>query len=100
MADSRPRLSRREFLAASGAALLGAAVAGSAGHAAPGPETGRLGDYWLFGRYDDGCTDPAFDELDLSPVQLPHCVTPLSWTGWDPASWQDRWIYRKHFTGQ
>ncbi|WP_103354301.1 glycoside hydrolase family 2 TIM barrel-domain containing protein [Amycolatopsis sp. CA-128772] len=98
MAGRQPRLSRRGFLAASGAALLGAAVAGSAGHAAPGPEAVRLGDFWLFGRYADGCTDPGFDELDLSPVQLPHCVTPLSWTGWDPASWQDRWIYRRHFT--
>ncbi|SFW83118.1 glycoside hydrolase family 2 protein [Amycolatopsis australiensis] len=99
MADSVPRLSRRGFLAASGAALLGAVVAGSAGHAAPGAGTAQLGDFWLFGRYDDGCTDPGFDESDLDPVQLPHCVTPLSWTGWDPASWQDRWIYRKHFTG-
>ncbi|WP_372664932.1 glycoside hydrolase family 2 protein [Amycolatopsis kentuckyensis] len=98
MADSQPRLSRRGFLAASGAALLGAVVAGSAGHAAPGPDSARLGDFWLFGRYDDGCTELGFDEIDLSPVQLPHCVTPLSWTGWDPASWQDRWIYRKHFT--
>lgn len=98
MADSHPRLTRRGFLAASGAALLGAVVAGSAGHAAPRPDTARLGDFWLFGRYDDGCTELGFDEIDLSPVQLPHCVTPLSWTGWDPASWQDRWIYRKHFT--
>ncbi|MEV7098290.1 sugar-binding domain-containing protein [Amycolatopsis sp. NPDC051045] len=98
MADSHPRLSRRGFLAAGGAALLGAAVAGSARHAAPGPETPGLGDFWLFGRYDDGCTALGFDEIDLAPVQLPHCVTPLSWTGWDPASWQDRWIYRKHFT--
>ncbi|MEV4053115.1 glycoside hydrolase family 2 TIM barrel-domain containing protein [Amycolatopsis sp. NPDC049688] len=93
-----PRLSRRGFLAASGAALLGAAVAGSAGNAAPGPEAVRLGDFWLFGRYDEGCTELGFDELDLAPVQLPHCVAPLSWTGWDPASWQDRWIYRRHFT--
>ncbi|WP_410616122.1 glycoside hydrolase family 2 protein [Amycolatopsis sp. lyj-109] len=97
MADPHPRLSRRGFLAAGGAALLGVA-AGSAGHAAPGPDAVRLGDFWLFGRYDDGCTELGFDEIDLSPVQLPHCVTPLSWTGWDPASWQDRWIYRKHFT--
>ncbi|WP_318306845.1 glycoside hydrolase family 2 protein [Amycolatopsis solani] len=93
-----PRLSRREFLAAGGAALLGAAVAGSSGLAAPGPETARLNDFWLFGRYADGCADAGFDEVDLDPVRLPHCVTPLSWTGWDPASWQDRWIYRKHFT--
>ncbi len=99
MADSSPRLSRRGFLAASGAALLGAVVAGSAGHAAAGPASARLGDFWLFGRYDEGGTELGFDESDLSPVQLPHCVTPLSWTGWDPASWQDRWIYRKHFTG-
>ncbi|MCR6482499.1 beta-galactosidase [Amycolatopsis sp. OK19-0408] len=99
MAGEKPRVTRRGFLAASGVALLGAAVAGSAGHAAAGPGTARLGDFWLFGRYDDGCTEPGFDEIDLAPVQLPHCVTPLSWTGWDPASWQDRWIYRKHFTG-
>ncbi|WP_439380168.1 glycoside hydrolase family 2 TIM barrel-domain containing protein [Amycolatopsis lexingtonensis] len=93
-----PRLSRRGFLAAGGAALLGAAVAGSSGLAAPGPETGLLTDFWLFGRYADGCADAGFDETDLDPVRLPHCVAPLSWTGWDPASWQDRWIYRKHFT--
>ncbi|WP_086851088.1 glycoside hydrolase family 2 protein [Amycolatopsis kentuckyensis] len=98
MADTHPRLSRRGFLAAGGAALLGV-VAGSAGHAAPGADSVRLGDFWLFGRYDDGCTELGFDEIDLSPVQLPHCVTALSWTGWDPASWQDRWVYRKHFTG-
>jgi beta-galactosidase len=103
MADSQPGLSRRGFLAASGAALLGAAVvgttaAGSAGLGEPDPDAVRLGDFWLFGRYADGCADLGFDETDLSPVQLPHCVTPLSWTGWQPSSWQDRWIYRKHFT--
>ncbi|WP_326949424.1 beta-galactosidase [Amycolatopsis sp. NBC_01307] len=101
MADGR-RLSRRGFLAAGGAALgaavVGTTVAGSAGMGEPDPDAVRLGDFWLFGRYEDGCADADFDEEDLSPVQLPHCVTPLSWTGWDPASWQDRWIYRKHFT--
>jgi beta-galactosidase len=102
MAESEARLSRRGFFAASGAALLGVAavatVAGSAGLGEPDPDAVRLGDFWLFGRYEDGCTDLGFDEIDLSPVQLPHCVTPLSWTGWQPSSWQDRWIYRKHFT--
>ncbi len=98
MAGDERRLSRRGFLAAGGAALLGAVVAGSAGLAAPGPDSGLLTDFWLFGRYADGCTDAGFDEAGLDPVQLPHCVAPLSWTGWDPASWQDRWIYRKHFT--
>lgn len=91
------RLSRRGFLAAGGAALLGAAVTGSAGLRAHGAETTWPDDLWLFGRYTDGCTDAGFDETDLAPVRLPHCVTPLSWTGWDPASWQDRWIYRRHF---
>src|SRR4051794_16017718 len=102
MAGSEARLTRRGFLAASGAALLGVAavgtVAGSAGLGEPDPDAVRLGDFWLFGRYEDGCADLGFDEVDLSPVQLPHCVTPLSWTGWQPSSWQDRWIYRKHFT--
>jgi beta-galactosidase len=104
MGHSTPgrRLSRRGFLAAGGAALgaavVGTTVAGSAGLGAPDPDAVRLGDFWLFGRYADGCADRGFDETGLAPVRLPHCVTPLSWTGWQPSSWQDRWIYRKHFT--
>jgi beta-galactosidase len=27
-------------------------------------------------------------------VDLPHCVVPLSWWRWDPASWGRRWVYR------
>lgn len=33
-----------------------------------------------------------------TPVTLPHCVTPLSWQDWDPASWQKVWSYRKRFS--
>ncbi|GAB3145093.1 glycoside hydrolase family 2 TIM barrel-domain containing protein [Amycolatopsis stemonae] len=102
MAAGKPRLSRREFLVAGGAALTGAVVfggaAGSAGLGEPDPDAVRLGDFWLFGRYEDGAAELGYDETDLSPVQLPHCVTPLSWTGWQPSSWQEQWIYRKHFT--
>jgi beta-galactosidase len=38
------------------------------------------------------------DERAFSPVTLPHCVAKLSWQNWDPAAWQDIWIYRRHFT--
>jgi beta-galactosidase len=30
-------------------------------------------------------------------VTLPHVVTPLSWCEWDPATWENVWIYRRHF---
>jgi beta-galactosidase len=53
---------------------------------------------WLFGgRYAAGCAAPGYDDSAFARVTLPHTVTPLSWGGWDPASWQAVWIYRKHF---
>ncbi len=30
-------------------------------------------------------------------VNLPHCVTRLSWQKWDPATWQKVWTYRRRF---
>ena len=33
----------------------------------------------------------------FSRVTLPHCVAKLSWQKWEPAFWQDVWIYRRHF---
>ena len=53
---------------------------------------------WLFGgRYQAGAADPGYDDSGFTPVTLPHTVTGLSWGDWDPASWQQVWIYRKHF---
>jgi beta-galactosidase len=53
---------------------------------------------WLFGGYAEGCADPWYDDSGFAEVTLPHTVTPLSWSEWDPDSWEAVWIYRKHFT--
>ena len=52
---------------------------------------------WLFGPAAAGSTQPGFDDSQLQTVTLPHTVTPLSWRNWDPDSWQQAWVYRKHF---
>jgi beta-galactosidase len=58
---------------------------------------------WLFGGKldpsapDPRALDPLFDDSHFSRVTLPHCVTPLSWQKWDPATWEDVWLYRRHF---
>jgi beta-galactosidase len=59
-----------------------------------------FGQGWLFGGwYVAGAEQPGFGDGGFEPVTLPHTVTGLSWDDWDPASWQDVWIYRKHFAG-
>jgi len=102
--------SRREIIrnAAVGAfALASAPLVGrrsaSAGEAVrqtgPAFQTIPLDQDWLFG----GKSSPdalafAFDDAGFSRVTLPHCVPRLSWRNWDPATWQDVYIYRRHFT--
>ncbi|HEX5294390.1 MAG TPA: glycoside hydrolase family 2 TIM barrel-domain containing protein [Streptosporangiaceae bacterium] len=55
---------------------------------------------WLFGGiYSEGSAAPGFDDRGFARVTVPHTVVPLSWGDWDPASWQDVWIYRRHFDG-
>ncbi len=55
---------------------------------------------WLFGgRHVEGAEQPGYDDGGFENVTLPHTVTSLSWDNWDPASWEDVWIYRKHFAG-
>ncbi|SPE29625.1 Beta-galactosidase [Candidatus Sulfotelmatomonas gaucii] len=54
---------------------------------------------WLFGgKLQPSATDPAFDDAAFEQMNLPHTVAPLSWQNWDPAAWEDAWIYRRHFT--
>jgi beta-galactosidase len=53
---------------------------------------------WLFGGvYVTGSEDPGYDDSGFTPVTVPHTVVPLSWRNWDPSTWEDVWIYRKHF---
>ena len=52
-----------------------------------------LDDGWSFARKGTGVPSAA-----PAPIRLPHSVVPLSWQKWDPASWQDVWLYRRQFT--
>jgi beta-galactosidase len=52
---------------------------------------------WLFGSFAPGSDQPGFDDSALATVTLPHTVAPLSWQNWDPSTWEQDWIYRKHF---
>ena len=55
---------------------------------------------WLFGgQYMSGSESSFFDDSNFAPVTLPHTVTPLSWQNWDSSTWQQVWIYRRHFNG-
>jgi beta-galactosidase len=54
---------------------------------------------WLFGdKFTTGSALPGFDDTGFKPITLPHAVTTLSWQDWDVKSWQDVWMYRRHFT--
>lgn len=87
---SRRRFARR---------ALGAA--GSAAVAATGlvrESRTSLDGAWSFGPLPPG-TDPAtVDDHQLSTVAVPHTAVELSWGDWDPARWEQRWLYRKRFT--
>jgi beta-galactosidase len=105
-------ISRRKFLrtGAATATLTTLPILGgwdSGGHRVsgkngPAARTVSLDSDWLFGGKlgtppPDRSLDPAFDDSAFPRVTLPHCVTPLSWQKWDPTTWQDVWLYRRHF---
>ena len=97
-------LSRRDFLrggvaaAAATAPVLRSWGAVSAGRRGAAARVVRLDRDWLFGgKMTPGAVDAEFVDAPFKRVTLPHCVVPLSWRNWDPAAWEDQWIYRRHF---
>jgi beta-galactosidase len=64
----------------------------------PASVTASLNADWLFGGpYVAGSSAPGYDDSAFANVTLPHVVTTLSWREWDPAAWEQVWIYRRHF---
>ena len=100
-------LTRRGFLATSAGAIgtvLAWQVRGPRPvHAAPAPQSGPaaipvpLNEGWLFGPSVAGGTAPGFDDSGMDTVTVPHTVTPVSWRLWNPANWEQVWLYRNHF---
>src|SRR5581483_11125780 len=65
---------------------------------AAGPKM-SLNKGWLFGgKFAEGADKAGFDDSSFSQIVLPHSVTKLSWHKWDPATWENTWIYRRHFS--
>lgn len=104
-----PPLSRRDFIrncTAAGAALSAAPILGGwtsdgspvSGERGPATRTFSLNQDWFFGgKFQSPALDRTFDDSSFAKVTLPHCVAKLSWENWDPAQWEDVWIYRRHF---
>ncbi len=110
-ADSinRYNISRREFIqtCALGAAalasgsILGCSTSkpGSASTRGPASFSFPLDqDWWFGGKINPDAPTPALPDTTFSKITLPHCVTNLSWQNWQPDSWENVWIYRRHFT--
>jgi beta-galactosidase len=62
----------------------------------PTSQTYPLNADWMFGPYAPGLEHPAASEAGLTQVSLPHTTAEMSWRGWDPAAWQQVWLYRRH----
>lgn len=101
------QLSRRNFVrsCAAGAATLAAGSLWGLAPAGKGSRTGpahllfALDQDWLFGgKVDPDANGMHLDDNAFTKVTLPHCVAKLSWQDWDAASWQDVWLYRRHFS--
>ncbi|HEY5316888.1 MAG TPA: glycoside hydrolase family 2 TIM barrel-domain containing protein, partial [Solirubrobacteraceae bacterium] len=103
-------LTRRALLRAGalgGATLAVGAATGRAATAArtkvvrlpPATATYDFNQGWRFGgAYRAGSQNPGYGDGAFSHINLPHTVVPLSWGDWDPASWEELWIYRKRFS--
>ena len=100
-------ITRRAFLdqAVRGSAVLALTpvlgqhlLAEKKGQRGPATRIMRLDGDWLFGgNFDAAAMAPGFNDGGFMRVDLPHCVTPLSWQDWKPESWEKVWMYRRHF---
>lgn len=66
-----------------------------------GPAAGKLclNREWYFGgRLPRDGSQAGSDGGEWEPITLPHTVVPLSWQQWDPARWEDEWIYRRRIS--
>jgi beta-galactosidase len=104
--ENHGNVSRRHFvqrcalgaLALASAPVLGCRTVGP-GRAGPAARTLNLDRDWLFGaKFVPAGILPQFDDTGFARVSIPHCVAQLSWQKWEPADWQDVWLYRRHFT--
>lgn len=111
MTNSTSSVSRRKFIqscAWSAAALAASPILMSRNALAqPSASTGparfrfSLDQNWRFGGpLNDDALHSAFNDAAFEKVTLPHCVSKLSWQGWDPSQWQDVWVYRRHFAAR
>lgn len=102
-------ISRRRFIrncavtaaAVRGSSVLGWTIDDNSGEPAKGParHVVSLNRDWRFGgKFKEVALTPEFDDRGFASVTLPHSVTPLSWSNWDPTAWEDVWIYRRHFS--
>ncbi|MDB6023380.1 MAG: beta-galactosidase, partial [Pedosphaera sp.] len=102
-------MSRREFtrtcalgtLALASTSILGFSLTKAKAAPATGPSQVLfpLDQDWLFGgKFNANAPASPTDDTAFSKVTLPHCVTKLSWQNWDPATWENVWIYRRHFS--
>lgn len=72
----------------------GARAAGRGG----GARTLPLDRDWRFGgRFVPGSTERGFDDSRFARVAVPHTAVDLSWRNWEPAAWEDVYVYRRHF---
>jgi beta-galactosidase len=102
-------ISRRAFIrnaavgvtAIAAAPVLGCRSVGTgknSNQSGPASRTMALDSNWLFGgKFAAAATKSDFDDQEFSRITLPHCVARLSWQNWNPADWENVWIYRRHF---
>jgi len=108
-AKGKRRISRRTMIQASligGAGVAALPLLALVGSITPSNEplptnlNLSLNTNWLFGgQYMAGSASSFYDDSGFVPVTLPHAVLPLSWRDWNASSWQQMWVYRRHFTG-